>query len=218
MSDLLLAIDTSTRYAGVALSKGDQLIAEYTWQAGINHSRGLLPVIKAVLVENATKLEQIGVIAVASGPGSFNGLRVGVTTAKAFARMLDIPLVAVGTLEIEAYPHAAFPGPICPVHDAGRGEIAWALYKAPWHCIQEPHITKAEDLAQAVHKPTLLCGEPPDWALGHLETLVHASASASVRRPAALAELAWQRYESGDHADPTDLQPLYLRRSPGDPG
>jgi tRNA threonylcarbamoyladenosine biosynthesis protein TsaB len=216
MSDLLLAIDTSTRYAGVALSSGDQLIAEYTWQAGINHTRQLLPVVKAVLVENATKLEDVGVIAVASGPGSFNGLRVGVTTAKAFAQMLDVPLVAVGTLEVEAYPHAAFPGPICPVHDAGRGEIAWAIYKAPWECLYEPHITKPEALAQAIKKPTLLCGEPPGWALEPLDMLVHASPSASVRRPAALAELAWQRYESGDHADPSNLQPLYLRRPPGD--
>lgn len=216
MSDLLLALDTSTRFAGVALSRRDQLIAEYTWQAGTNHTRQLLPVVKAVLHENAVKLEDVGVIAVASGPGSFNGLRVGMATAKAFARMLEVPLVAVGTLEVEAYPHAAFPGAICPVHDAGRGELAWAFYKAPWHCLQDPQITKPRQLIEAIKKPTLLCGEPPDWAVKHLNSLVVASPSASVRRPAALAELAWTRYQSGDHADPTQLQPLYLRRPPGD--
>lgn len=237
MSELLLAIDTSTRYAGVALSRRDQLIAEYTWQAGTNHTRQLLPVVKAVLIENATKLGDVGVIAVASGPGSFNGLRVGMATAKAFARMLDVPLVAVGTLEVEAYPHAAFPGPICPVHDAGRGELAWALFRGggggdvmlspskhlaagrePWRCLKEPAIAKPEELIAAINKPTLLCGEPPDWAREHLNGLIHASPSASVRRPAALAELAWRRHESGDHADPASLQPLYLRRPPGDRG
>lgn len=218
MSDLLLALDTSTRYAGVALSRRDQLIAEYTWQAGTNHTRQLLPVVKAVLHENAMKLEDVGVIAVASGPGSFNGLRVGMATAKAFARTLDVPLVAVGTLEVEAYPHAAFPGPICPVHDAGRGDLAWALYRTPWKCIAQPQITKPQELIEAIKNPTLLCGEPPDWAMEHLKGLLQTSPSASVRRPAALAELAWQRHQSGDYADPANLSPLYLRHPPGDPG
>lgn len=241
---LLLAIDTSTRFAGVALSCEGQLLAEYTWQAGTNHTRQLIPVIKAVLQENQARLEDVGVIAVASGPGSFNGLRVGMATAKAFARTLGVPLVAVGTLEVEAYPHAAFPGAICPVHDAGRGDLAWALYRgdadervmpspsAPlrinsakhlaaererWHCLREPAITKPQELIEAIQKPTLLCGEPPEWAMGELKNhAVTVSPAASVRRAASLAELGWHRHQAGDHADVATLSPLYLRRPPGE--
>ncbi len=267
---LLLALDTSTRWASVALSRGPTLLAEYTWQAGTNHTRQLLPVIKAVLQENQARLGDVGVVAVASGPGSFNGLRVGMATAKAFARTLGAPLVAVGTLEVEAYPHAAFPGPICPVHDAGRGELAWAMYTAEppvsasprlaihdtpapppapvppvspaapvipsasasprvdsakdleggwgWRCLSPPQITKAPDLSAAVKMPTLLCGEPPEWAMEHLTfQFVVAGPAASIRHGSALAELAWHRHQSGEHADVANLAPLYLRRPPGEP-
>ena len=221
---LLLAIDTSTRYAGVALARGDVLLAEYTWQAGQNHTRQLIPVVRAVIQENAVTLGDIGLLAVAIGPGSFNGLRVGLATAKAFARTLGAPLIAAGTLEVEAYPHAAFPGPVCAIHDAGRGELAWATFTGDgpggWRRLVSEQITQPGALARTIKRRTLVCGEPPRWGIDALKQqaaarLVFSSPSASVRRAADLAELAWVRHQAGEHAETETLQPLYLRRPPG---
>ncbi len=217
MSEFLLAIDTSTRTASVALARDGAPVAEYTWQAGQNHTQQLLPVVKAVLLENGAKLADVAVFALTTGPGSFNGLRVGMATAKAFARTFDRPLVAASSLEVEAWPHAAFPGPICAVHDAGRKELAWAVYRSSakgWCCTSEPQITAAEDLAAG--EGALFCGEVPEWALSHLpEGALFAGRAASVRRASALAELAWERYVAGERAHIERLQPLYLRRAPG---
>ncbi len=82
----LLAIDTSTYYAGVALAGEQGVLAERTWYAGINHSQQLLPAIRAMLGEQHIALQDVGLVAVAAGPGSFNGLRVGFATAKGLAR------------------------------------------------------------------------------------------------------------------------------------
>src|SRR5688572_29406391 len=81
---LLLALDTSTRTASVAIATRETLLAEYTWRVGQNHTRQLLPVIKAVLEENRLTIGEVTAVAVARGPGSFNGLRAGLATAKGF--------------------------------------------------------------------------------------------------------------------------------------
>lgn len=225
MSDpLLLAIDTSTRLASVALARPDAFVAEYTWAAGQNHARQLVPVIRAVVSENGVSLEDLTALAVAVGPGSFNGLRVGLATAKALALSLSLPLVAVGTLEVEAYQHAAVPWPVCAVHDAGRGRLAWAAYHrlaSGWHELLSPHITSPEELFAAVDSRTLFCGELPAWFLPRLKEalgrrVVLPSPAAQVRRGACLAELAWKRLEAGEVADPATLHPLYLIPPPGE--
>ena len=221
---LLLALDTSTRTASVALARPGELLGEYTWRAGLNHTRQLLPVVRAILVENQTEMADLTAIAVAKGPGSFNGLRAGMATAKGFAYSLDIPLLAVGTLEVEAYAHAAVPWPICALHDAGRGELAWAMYRrqpsGDWVQVLTERITKPEVMIRTVRgRRTLLCGEVPSWLLPLLQApsasrCVLASPAASVRRAALLAELAWKRLEAGQAENVATLQPLYLRRPP----
>lgn len=220
---LLLALDTSTRTASVALARPDALLSEYTWLAGQNHTRQLLPVVRAILSENAVEVRDLTAIAVAKGPGSFNGLRAGMATAKGFAYRLGIPLIAVGTLEIEAYAHAAVPWPICAVHDAGRGELAWAVYRRSpdkgWTQTAAERLTKPETLVKALRTRTLVCGEVPAWCLPLLQEhlgrrMLLANPAAAVRRAAHLAELGWQRLEAGQAEDLTTLQPLYLRRPP----
>lgn len=220
---LLLALDTSTRTASVALARRDALLGEYTWLAGQNHTRQLLPVVRAVLAENGAAMGDLTAIAVARGPGSFNGLRAGMATAKGFAYGLGLPLVAIGSLEVEAYAHAAAPWPVCAVHDAGRGELAWAVFRQTpaqgWQQLAPERITLPEALARAVRRRTLLCGEVPAWCLPQLQELagprlVLAGRAASIRRGALLAELAWQRLAAGQVEDLATAQPLYLRRPP----
>jgi len=97
-----IAIDTSTDTATIAISCAGVACAEMTWPVGHNHTVELVPNILHLLNDSKVTLHQIDAIIVARGPGSFNGLRVGVGTAKGLAFALGIPLVGIATLEVEA--------------------------------------------------------------------------------------------------------------------
>jgi tRNA threonylcarbamoyladenosine biosynthesis protein TsaB len=126
---LLLALDTSTRQASVALCDEQTLYGEYTWQIGNNHSVELLERIQRLVeVDCASSLQAIDGVTVATGPGSFNGVRVAVATAKAFAFALQKPLVGVSTLEIIAAQQDKWRGPVCAILEAGRSELYAACY------------------------------------------------------------------------------------------
>jgi len=126
---LLLALDTSTRQASVALCDEQMLYGEYTWQIGNNHSVELLERIQRLVeVDCGSNLQAIDCVAVATGPGSFNGVRVAVATAKAFAFALQKPLVGVSTLEIIAAQQDKWRGPLCSILEAGRSELYAASY------------------------------------------------------------------------------------------
>jgi tRNA threonylcarbamoyladenosine biosynthesis protein TsaB len=125
---LLLALDTSTRQSSVALCTEDELPGEYVWNAGTNHSVELLGHIQRMLAENQLTIEQIDAVAVATGPGSFNGVRVALSTAKALAFALKKPLVGVSTLDSIAAQQRQWRAPVCAVLEAGRGELYAASY------------------------------------------------------------------------------------------
>ena len=126
---LLLALDTSTRQASVALCDEQMLYGEYTWQIGNKHSVELLERIqRLVVVDCGSSLQAIDGVTVAIGPGSFNGVRVAVATAKAFAFALQKPLVGVSTLEIIAAQQDKWRGPVCSILEAGRSELYAACY------------------------------------------------------------------------------------------
>ncbi len=125
---LLLALDTSTRQASVALCDDDTLCGEYTWQIGSNHSVELLERVQRVVTECDSSMQAIDVVAVATGPGSFNGVRVAVATAKALAFALQKPLVGVSTLEIIAAGQQQWRGPVCAILEAGRADLYAACY------------------------------------------------------------------------------------------
>ncbi len=120
-----LAIDTSTDTASIALVRDAEVLVELTWHSGRNHTTQLLPNLSRLL--DKADIHSVNCIFVAKGPGSFNGLRVGVSTAKGLAFSLKIPLVGISTLEVEAYQHAETGLPVCPIFNAGRGEIATAI-------------------------------------------------------------------------------------------
>lgn len=126
---LLLALDTSTRQASVALCDEQTLYGEYTWHIGNNHSVELLGRIQRLVeVDCGSSLQALDGVAVATGPGSFNGIRVAAATAKAFAFALQKPLVGISTLEIMAAQQDMWSGPICSVLEAGRSELYAACY------------------------------------------------------------------------------------------
>jgi len=213
-----LAIDTATEIASIALSCAGEVQAEMSWHAGRNHTVELIPNLLHLLHQAKIELKEIDAIIVAKGPGSFNGLRVGVGTAKGLAFALNIPLVGIGTLEAEAFPYAKTGLPICPVQDAGRGEIASALYqlqKGKWRRLIAEHITTVEELCPKIVSRTLFCGRFSPHIAQQIEEHLGKRAvvlKGTIRRAGFLTELGWSRLKKGDVDHPTTLQPLYLRR------
>jgi tRNA threonylcarbamoyladenosine biosynthesis protein TsaB len=125
---LLLALDTSTRQASLALCTENELLGEYTWHVGNNHSVELLERIHRIVAECNITMQDIDAVAVATGPGSFNGLRVALSVAKALAFSLQKPLVGISTLEIIAAQQQHWQGPVCSIMEAGRSELFAACY------------------------------------------------------------------------------------------
>ncbi|MGD0855034.1 MAG: tRNA (adenosine(37)-N6)-threonylcarbamoyltransferase complex dimerization subunit type 1 TsaB, partial [Dehalococcoidia bacterium] len=109
-----LAIDTSTDWAGLALSKEGISFSELTWKPGKNHTSELFPNLDNLLETARLDMKNLCAVFVAKGPGSYNGLRAGISAAKGLAFSLNIPMVAVNTLEMEAYPFAFTGLPLCP--------------------------------------------------------------------------------------------------------
>jgi tRNA threonylcarbamoyladenosine biosynthesis protein TsaB len=126
-----LSIDTASEMASIGLSSQGALVAETTWRCRRNHTVELLPAIDQLLARAGATKGDLRAVFVCSGPGMYTGLRVGISVAKGLARALELPMVGVGRLELDAYPHAAFPGEVIAVHKAGRGELAWACYAGP---------------------------------------------------------------------------------------
>ncbi len=215
-----LSIDTSTKTAGVALSQDGRVLAEMAWRAEFSHTTQLLPTIDLLLERAKGSPKDIRAVFVAVGPGSFSGLRVGLGAAKGFALSLDVPLVCIGTLEVEAYPHLHAGFPICPVLDVGRGEVATALFVAEggvFKKVVEEHITTPEGLCSMAKGKTLFCGEDLPMVAELLkqrlgEAAVLPSMAALLRRPGFLAEMGWHKLRLGEKSDITTVQPLYLRK------
>ena len=194
------------------------MLAEATWRCGQNHSVELLPRLSRLLNEAKVELQSISCVIVAKGPGSFNGLRVGISTAKGLALSLKVPIIGISSLELEAYQHAETGLPICPIFNAGRGEIATALYQKKdnqWCQLTAEHITTVDALSSEITSKTIFCGEYLPLIASRLKKRLKGRAviAADQLRPASLlAELAKQRLEAGDYDHPATLQPLYLRR------
>lgn len=126
---LVLALDTSTNQSSVALCADQRVLGECTWYSSSNHSVELLRNIKRLVADCQVELSQVDVIAVATGPGSFNGVRVALATAKSFAFSLKKKLVGVSSLDICAYQQWQWTGPVCAAQEAGRSELYAACYQ-----------------------------------------------------------------------------------------
>jgi len=215
-----LAIDTSTDTASLALADDCRILAELTWRCGQNHTTTLLPNLNDLLRQAGIELKAITGIIVARGPGSYNGLRVGISAAKGLAFSLNVPLTGISTLEAMAYQHAATGLPVCPILKAGRTEIAAARYQmiqGQWQELTSAHITTVEALCAGIDTRTIFCGEITANARQTLsdalkEMAVIPSDSANLRRAGFLVELGKIKIDAGKCDTPTTLSPIYLRR------
>ncbi|MSP79047.1 MAG: tRNA (adenosine(37)-N6)-threonylcarbamoyltransferase complex dimerization subunit type 1 TsaB [Dehalococcoidia bacterium] len=219
-SSVELSIDTSTRYASIALSERGALISGETWHSQQNHTVELAPAVDRLLKKVDATPSSLTAVFIALGPGGFSALRVGLGFAKGMAEGLHVPLVGICTLEIEAHPYLAtgqpaYTTPVYAIIEAGRSQIAWAGYRGT-RCIAEPQVTTPEELAAAAGHPAVFCGEGLASCVSILKTTLpndtFHEAAPPTRNAATLAVLAWQRFERGGIDDPAILQPLYLRR------
>jgi tRNA threonylcarbamoyladenosine biosynthesis protein TsaB len=215
-----LAIDTSTETASLALSCRGEVVAELTWRAGQNDTAELAPNIIHLMRQARAGFADVTGLAVATGPGSFNGLRVGMSMAKGLAFALNVPLVGVSTLEVEACPYAVTRLPVCPILNAGRGEIATALFQSRrgrWRRLLDEHITTIDELLPNIRGRTIFCGRVPEEAARRLRDGLGGrafvvSGGAALRRAGYVAQLGWARLDRGDSDPLPTLQPLYLRK------
>ena len=126
---LMLAFESSAKAASVALCEDGRLISQVIQCSGLTHSRTLLPMAEDLLKNAETDMRQIGCFAVAQGPGSFTGIRIGIATVKGLAWAAEKPCVGVSTLAAMAWNGVAAGGLICAVMDARRSEVYNALFR-----------------------------------------------------------------------------------------
>ena len=217
---MLLAVDTSTRYAGVALSNAPfsekgQVLSSRCWYSTANHTAELMPAVSQTLEHHGLTPKDLTGIAVALGPGGFSALRVGVSAVKGLAFTARKPIVGVGTLDLEAYPYLNSGLPVCALLEAGRSEVASALFTPGGVRAREDTVCPVEELIESIVETTLFCGEGMiNWGeliqerLGPLAVVVKPSPAS---RLWALCALGWQRLAEGDTSDLASLQPIYLR-------
>lgn len=219
---MLLAIDTATRFASVALYDESGVLAEETWHSVNNHSVEVMPAIAGMLRRQVSSPDALEAVAVAKGPGSFTGLRIGMSIAKGLCLAMDIPIIGVPTLDIITYAVGDPGGPILAVLEAGRGRICVARYHFEEGLpIQEGdfELWTASEWQVEVKEPTLVTGELSGDLADRLlqppsaDSIAMASLAGSLRRAGYLAELAWDRLLDGQTDDLDTLSPIYLHPS-----
>lgn len=220
---MILAIDTATRWTGLALFDGKTIIAEQGWRGKHTQTVELAPSIAALLLKAGLDAGDLQAIAVAIGPGSYTSLRVGLAVAKGLSLAHQIPLIGVPTLDIIAASIGLRTGSLLVAVEAGRSRVVAGLYRwqenKGWQPSERPIVESWETLLFHLENPTTFAGEiSPEAA-----KLIRASkkpfylvpAAASVRRAGYLAEIGYQRLRRGDVDDAAALAPNYLRDPSG---
>lgn len=216
---MLLALDTSTQTAGLALYNGEQVLSEIIWTSHDFHTVEMAPAIMEAIQKSGKKIDKVEAVAVAIGPGSFTGLRIGLALAKGIAMARHLPIIGIPSLDILAYAQPLAPVPLAAVLRAGRGRLAVDWYQAGkkgWVSQHKLEVTTAEQLVECIEIPTLVAGELNEderHILRRKKKLIDlASPAHSLRRPGYLAELGWRRWQAGQNDDPAVLAPIYLHQ------
>ncbi len=220
----ILALDSSGLVASVAVAEDDTLLAEYTVNYKKTHSQTLLPMLDEAARMIELDLKTIDAIAVAAGPGSFTGLRIGSATAKGMGLALDKPLVHIPTVDALAYNLYGCAGYICPMMDARRAQVYTGIYRFDGGrlCVMEPQAPRAvEDIAQKLNAlggaVTLLGDGVPVYRTKIQELLRvpydFAPAHVNRQRASAVAALAMQYVREGRVETAAEHAPDYLRPS-----
>ncbi|BAV09206.1 tRNA (adenosine(37)-N6)-threonylcarbamoyltransferase complex dimerization subunit type 1 TsaB [Filimonas lacunae] len=223
---LILNIDTATENAGVCLAKAGVSLAQLENKDQKSHASFLQPAIKTLMEDAGFQLSDLDAIAVTAGPGSYTGLRVGLSSAKGLCFALNKPLLLLNTLEVMATAYLSAHAEaadtfICPMIDARRMEVFTALYNTELQEVTAPAamILDANNFEKelANHK-IVFCGNgSPKWQ--PLVTSTHAVFSTVQHKARHLAILSWKAFEEKRFSDLAYSEPLYIKEffTPGKP-
>lgn len=219
----ILAIDSSGLVASTALYIDGQIRAEYSVNFKKTHSETLLPMIDEIMSMTKTEKSELSAIAIAAGPGSFTGLRIGSATAKGLGLALSIPLIPVPTLEGLAYQAMEANGVICPMMDARRAQVYTAMYQFldGCTCKREACVIPVEELISSLPADAeniVFLGDGVDVYADQLKSQVKqpfqiAPVHHRYQSAAAVALSAARRYEEGKIVSAAEFAPEYLRLS-----
>lgn len=225
---MLLAIDTATRFLSLALHDGHELIAEQIWRTGNKHNSLLAASVQELLDVCDLSPSSLTALAVSTGPGSYTGLRIGVSLAKGMAAANDLPLIGVSTLDTLAAgsPFENTRYRLLTIVQAGRGRIISGEYrvrKGRWEADAEPILGTWEELLAEREGSYYITGEVNEKGRAAIDEarsdellLTLVQPTYRIRRPGVLAQEALRRYETGEPQDfhPAKCVPYYLQ-APG---
>jgi tRNA threonylcarbamoyladenosine biosynthesis protein TsaB len=214
---MLLAIDTSTTRIGLACYDAQGVLGECVWHSGRDHSAQLLPQLTLLLRHLGRTRDSIQAVAVALGPGSWSGLRVGLSTAKGLALAQNIPIIGIGSLDALAYQYEQPGAATIPLIRLGRERYATGQPSpttSGYATLVPRNVTLAEVCAETTGR-ALFCGDIDASVQATLreylgDRALFPAPAARLPRPGFLAELAWQRLHIGAVDDLTSLEPIYL--------
>jgi tRNA threonylcarbamoyladenosine biosynthesis protein TsaB len=207
---------------GVAVLDGQKVLAELVTNSQKQHSVRLMPAIAQLLQQLELRLDEIDVLAVTAGPGSYTGVRIGVTTAKTLAWAQKFPLYGVSTLEVLAQNGQYFPGLIVPMLDARRQRAYTAIYQRAADGVTPvlaPCVVAVDELLAQLAERTetvLFLGDDVANFAVQIEAqlgarAVFGHAAANLLSPAQLGQLAWQKWRAGESPVGDDFAPNYLQ-------
>ena len=220
----ILALDSSGLVASVAILEDDNLIAEYTVNYKKTHSQTLLPMLDEIVRMTDTDLSSVDVIAVAKGPGSFTGLRIGSATVKGLGLALDKPIVGIPTVEGLAMNLYDTDAVICPLMDARRNQVYTGIYKFQNHVLQVVKdqiplgIEEIIDALNAIGQPVIFLGDGVPVYRDVIEQRMEvaysfAPAHMNKQRAGAIGTRAFEYYQQGRYTNAAEFEPDYLRLS-----
>jgi len=217
-----LAFDTSDNNISLAISDDGDILVELSWQTKQNHSVELMPAICHALSMIGISIEQIEAVFVARGPGSYTGLRVGLSVAKGLSWGLKRPVVSASTLELLAYPHSFYSFPVFSLMDAGHGEMAGAIYQRQKDLLvplMKETLLGIDDIIEKITEKMVICGVLKSDDIHALysakgDNIVMPPANMAQRRAAFLVGLCLPRLKRGDVENIATLEPIYLRLPP----
>ncbi|MCX7920250.1 MAG: tRNA (adenosine(37)-N6)-threonylcarbamoyltransferase complex dimerization subunit type 1 TsaB [bacterium] len=217
---LVLGIDTSTTTGGVAIVNDTYVLANYQLDLTVTHSARLFPALDTIFHNTQLTIQDINGIAVAIGPGSFTGLRIGVMAAKSLAVLNRLPLIGISTLSALAFPLSLTNRAICSILDASRGEVYAAVYQAHnghLDTIMKDTVIPLQNLLNHITFPCIFSGNGVRKfrndilvKLGNYASF--APTNLQMVLPSSVAELGLQKLRVGIQDDPLKLEPHYLRR------
>ena len=220
---LLLAFETSAKAASVALFQGEKLLGESYQNTGLTHSQTLMVMAEDLLHQCGHTPQDVQAVAVAEGPGSFTGVRIGVAAAKGFAWGSDIPCYGVSTLEAMTLHLGAYQGYVCPVMDARRSQVYNALFYVNQGAVSRVTDDRAIALSdlktelQALNEPIFLVGDGSiltyNTLSGEIPQLVQPAEHRMHQRAVGVGLAALKKIAAGEPGDGNTLTPNYLRLS-----